>query len=53
MGEGQQILIGRLGQEPLLAYTRGGVPVCRISLALYQKENEKTIWKNVIVFLPM
>ncbi len=43
-------LTGRLGQEPQLAYTRGGVPVCKLSLALDQKDNDKTIWKNVIVW---
>ena len=44
------LLTGRLRQEPFLAYTRGGVPVCKISLALDQKEGEKTVWKNVIVW---
>lgn len=46
----QSVLAGRLGGEPLLAYTRGGVPVCKISVALDQKEGEKTVWKNVIVW---
>ena len=46
----QSVLAGRLGGEPELAYTRGGVPVCKISLALDQKEGEKTIWKTVIVW---
>ena len=50
MGEGQQIIVGRLGSNPELAYTRGGIPVCKISLALEQKEGDKTIWKNVIVW---
>lgn len=46
----QSVLAGRLGGEPELAYTRGGVPVCKISLALDQKGREKTVWKNVIVW---
>ena len=38
-------LTGRLGQEPLLAYTRGGVPVCKISLALDQKKARRLFGK--------
>jgi len=50
MGEGQQIFVGRLGKNPELAYAKGGIPVCEISLALDKQIEGKTIWKQVVVW---
>lgn len=51
------ILIGRLGQDPKLAYTPGGVAVANFSLATDESYNdrdgskaEKTEWHKVVVF---
>ncbi|MDQ7032130.1 MAG: single-stranded DNA-binding protein [Desulfonauticus sp.] len=49
-------LIGRLGQDPKLAYTTSGMPVVNLSVATdegYTKDGnrvEKTEWHRVVVF---
>ena len=51
------LLLGRLGKDPELSYTAGGVAVCKFSLATSKKwkgkdgkENERTEWHNIVVF---
>jgi len=50
MGEGQQIFVGRLGKNPFLAYAKGGVPVCEMSLALDKQIEGKTIWRRIVTW---
>ena len=51
------LLLGRLGKDPELSYTAGGVAVCKFSLATSKKwkgkdgkDNERTEWHNIVVF---
>ena len=44
-----EIVSGRLGKAPYLAYTIKGYPVCELSLGLKTEQN-LTIWRKVVVF---
>lgn len=45
-----QLFIGRLGADPVLAYTaKKQEPVCEMSLAV-KNEKSETIWKKLVVF---
>lgn len=44
-----EIVSGRLGKEPYLAYTKKGNPVCELSVGLKAEQN-LTIWRKVVVF---
>ncbi len=47
--ESLEIVSGRLGKDPYLAYTGKGNPVCEMSLALRNEQNE-TFWRKIVVF---
>lgn len=44
-----ELLNGRLGNEPNLAYTKKGLPICELSLAVKGEENS-TIWRKIVAF---
>ena len=44
-----ELVSGRLGKEPYLAYTKKGNPVCELSVGLKAEQN-LTIWRKVVVF---
>lgn len=44
-----EIISGRLGVDPYLAYTKKGEPVCEMSVGLVN-EQSATIWRKVVVF---
>jgi len=51
------ILVGRLGQDPKLAYTQSGQPVCNMRLATNEfssdkdgNRQERTEWHSVVVW---
>ena len=44
-----EIISGRLGVDPYLAYTKKGEPVCELSVGLVN-EQSATIWRKVVVF---
>jgi single-strand DNA-binding protein len=44
-----ELVSGRLGRDPFLAYTKKGEPVCEMSLGLTNDQNE-TVWRKVVVF---
>lgn len=44
-----EIISGRLGVDPYLAYTKKGEPVCEMSVGLVN-EQSVTIWRKVVVF---
>ena len=44
-----EIISGRLGIDPHLAYTKKGEPVCEMSVGLVN-EQSMTIWRKVVVF---
>lgn len=44
-----ELVSGRLGIDPRLAYTKKGEPVCEMSIGLNNVQNE-TVWRKVVVF---
>jgi single-strand DNA-binding protein len=44
-----ELLNGRLGNDPMLAYTKNGLPICELSLAIKGAENS-TIWRKIVAF---
>ena len=44
-----EIVSGKLGRAPYLAYTKKGNPICELSLGLKTEQN-LTIWRKVVVF---
>jgi single-strand DNA-binding protein len=44
-----ELVSGRLGRDPYLAYTRKGEAVCEMSVGLTNDQNE-TVWRKVITF---
>jgi single-strand DNA-binding protein len=44
-----QIVTGRLGKEPFLAYNQKGNAICTLSLGIKSEQN-LTIWRKVVVF---
>lgn len=44
-----ELISGRLGLEPKLAYTRKGEAVCEMSVGLINEQNE-TIWRKIVAF---
>lgn len=47
--QANELVSGRLGIDPRLAYTRKGEPVCEMSIGLNNVQNE-TVWRKVVVF---
>ncbi len=44
-----ELVSGRLGKDPYLAYTKKGNPICELSVGLRAEQN-LTIWRKVVVF---
>ena len=44
-----ELISGRLGTEPILAYTKKGLPVCELSLGIKSEQN-LTIWRKIVAF---
>ena len=44
-----ELITGRLGIDPRLAYTKKGEPVCEMSVGLVNEQNE-TVWRKVVTF---
>lgn len=44
-----EVISGRLGRDPYLAYSGKGNPICEMSLAIKNEQNE-TIWRKIVVF---
>jgi len=44
-----EIISGRLGVDPYLAYTKKGEPVCEMSVGLVNEQSE-TVWRKIVVF---
>jgi single-strand DNA-binding protein len=44
-----EIISGRLGVDPRLAYTKNGEPVCEMSVGLVNEQNVTT-WRKIVVF---
>lgn len=44
-----ELITGRLGINPRLAYTKKGEPVCEMSVGLVNEQNE-TVWRKVVTF---
>jgi single-strand DNA-binding protein len=46
------ILLGRLGADPELSYTKDNLAICKFSLATtaYVKGEEQTQWTNIVLF---
>ncbi|MBP9680562.1 MAG: single-stranded DNA-binding protein [Bacteriovorax sp.] len=44
-----ELIAGRLGINPYLAYTRKGEPVCEMSVGIVNDQSA-TIWRKVVVF---
>lgn len=44
-----EIISGRLGLDPKLAYTKKGEAVCEMSVSLVNEQNE-TIWRKIVTF---
>lgn len=44
-----EVISGRLGRDPYLAYSGKGNPICEMSLAIRNAQNE-TIWRKIVVF---
>ena len=44
-----ELISGRLGINPYLAYTRKGEPVCEMSVGIVNDQSA-TIWRKVVVF---
>lgn len=49
MNDKIELISGRLGIDPYLAYTRKGEPVCEMSLGIVNDQSA-TIWRKVVVF---
>lgn len=47
--EGVDLISGRLGRDPYLAYTKKGEPICEMSVGL-KNEQAEPIWRKVVVF---
>ena len=43
------IVSGRLGANPYLAYTKKGEPICKMSVSLINEQSE-TSWRKIVVF---
>ena len=44
-----ELIAGRLGIDPRLAYTKKGEPVCEMSVGLVSEQRE-TVWRKVVTF---
>jgi single-strand DNA-binding protein len=49
MNDKMELMSGRLGIDPRLAYTRKGEPVCEMSIGLVN-EKSQTVWRKIVVF---
>lgn len=47
--ENLELISGRLGANPYLAYTKKGEPVCEMSIGINNVKSE-TFWRKVVVF---
>lgn len=52
MSVNKAIIVGRLGQDPELKYTKNQTAVCTISVATSEKykQEERTEWHSVVLF---
>ena len=46
----KELFMGRLGKEPDLRYTKTQKPVCYLSVATSNEEEQKTKWNKVVVW---
>jgi single-strand DNA-binding protein len=48
-------IAGKVGQQPELRYTQGGMPLCTFGVGTTsgKDEKKKTIWHNIVVFGPL
>ena len=44
-----EIISGRLGSNPFLAYTKKGEAICEMSVSLLNDQNE-TVWRKIVTF---
>jgi single-strand DNA-binding protein len=49
MNDKVELISGRLGIDPYLAYTRKGEPICEMSVGLIN-EQSATVWRKVVAF---
>ncbi len=45
----EELITGRLGLDPKLAYTKKGEAVCEMSMGLVNEQNE-TVWRKIVAF---
>ena len=50
MEQALETFVGRLGKRPDIRYTPKQEPVCYLSVAINRGENERPIWKQVVVW---
>ena len=50
MNKQYEIFFGRLGVNPELAYTPKSKALCKLSVAINDREDGKTIWRKVVVW---
>jgi len=51
MSENQSVvLVGKLERDPGLSYTRGGHPVCNMSIKVGDDKDAKGVWKRVVIW---
>lgn len=50
MENAKDLFVGRLGIDPELRYTKGQEPVCYLTVAVNKEDQDKAIWKKVIVW---
>lgn len=46
-GVNKTILIGRLGKDPEVRFTKSGKAVCNFSLAVQERQDDDTEWFNI------
>lgn len=44
-----EIISGRVGANPYLAYTKKGEAVCEMSVGILNEQNE-TVWRKIVTF---
>jgi single-strand DNA-binding protein len=47
--QNNELISGRLGLDPRLAYTRKGEPVCEMSIGIKNEQSE-IVWRKIVVF---
>lgn len=50
-GNGEDVIIlGRLGVEPNLKFSKSNLAICELSVGVSQEGSDKAIWKKVVTF---